>query len=230
MCAYGGAAQTSGFGLRTGPGFGSSAALLFPVGSADSRSRSPAKGRHHGFPPPPSFLPPLRSGDGGSGISHSPLGALSAAQKSSWGKIFPFAEMPLLAARARRTARISFLDTLSLFKDSQCAKKRRLVLNIKLTEFAFLFIPPRNWSAVTRRFWLIRSLRAGSQSATTNTSARSGSESDAEPTRLPVRLFHARFQLRLSINKARDNPSSFVISMRPTKIRVLVARLSMQDS
>ena len=60
-----------------------------------------------------------------------------------------------------------FLDTLSLFKDSQCAKKRRLVLNIKLTEFAFLLIRPRNWSAVTRRFWLIRSLRAGSQSATT---------------------------------------------------------------
>ena len=51
-----------------------------------------------------------------------------------------------------------------------------------------------------------------------------------KPTRLPVRLFHARSQLRLSINKARDNPSSFVISMRPTKIRVLVARLSMQDS
>ena len=122
--------------------------------------------------------------------------------------------MRVLTARAHQTARISFLDTLSLFKDSQCAKKRRLVLNIKLTEFAFLFIPPRNWSAVTRRFWLIRSLRAGSQSATTNTSARSGSESDAEPTRLPVRLFHARFQLRLSINKARDNPSSFVISMR----------------
>jgi hypothetical protein len=36
----------------------------------------------------------------------------------------------------------------------------------KLTEFAFLFILPQDWSAVTRRFWLIRSLRAGSQSAT----------------------------------------------------------------
>jgi len=44
LWAYGAAAQTTGFGFRTAPGFGSSAARLFLVGSADWRSRSPAKG------------------------------------------------------------------------------------------------------------------------------------------------------------------------------------------
>ena len=61
--------------------FGSSAARLFPVGSADWRSLCPAKGDDHGCPNPPGFLPPCDQVNGGSGISHSPLGALSAGRK-----------------------------------------------------------------------------------------------------------------------------------------------------
>ena len=58
LWAYGAAAQTTGFGFRTAPGFGSSAARLFPVGSADWRSRSSAKGDDHGCPNPPGFFLP----------------------------------------------------------------------------------------------------------------------------------------------------------------------------
>lgn len=58
LCAYGAAAQTTGFGFRTAPGFGSSAARLFPVGSADWRSRSPAKGGRSWLSNPSGFLPP----------------------------------------------------------------------------------------------------------------------------------------------------------------------------
>ena len=55
------------------PGFGSSAARLFPFGSADSRSCSPVKGESWLSTQPGLF--PSRSGNGGSGISHSPVGS-----------------------------------------------------------------------------------------------------------------------------------------------------------
>jgi len=53
------------------PGFSSSAARLFPVGSAYWRSRSRAKGDNHGCPHPTRFLAPSRSGDGGAGTRAS---------------------------------------------------------------------------------------------------------------------------------------------------------------
>src|ERR1035437_855203 len=58
LCAYGAAAQTTSFGFRTAR-FSSSAARLFPVGSADWRSRSRAKGGQSWLSTPARFLAPL---------------------------------------------------------------------------------------------------------------------------------------------------------------------------
>ena len=84
LWAYGAAAQTTGFGFRTAPGFGSSAARLFLVGSADWRSRSPAKGDDHGCPNPSGFLPPSDQVTAARALATPRLGALSAGRKSSW--------------------------------------------------------------------------------------------------------------------------------------------------
>ena len=54
----------------------------------------------------------------------TPRGELFPLAENEVGKNeIHFAEMRVLTAHARQTARISFLDTLSLFKDSQCARK-----------------------------------------------------------------------------------------------------------
>jgi hypothetical protein len=89
---------------------------------------------------PARFLAPSRSGDGGSGISHSSLWP-----KIKLGGKFRFARV-CIKAHARQTARISFfLDPLSLFKKNDPLQGKGLGASILL----------------------IRSLRPGSQSATT---------------------------------------------------------------
>jgi hypothetical protein len=78
-----------------------------------------------------------------------------------------FGEMPLGTRPLSKPLEFHFWIPYPSLRTVNALENWRLVLNIKLTEFAFLFILPRNWSAGTRRFWLIRSLRAGSRSATT---------------------------------------------------------------
>ena len=82
----GAAAQTTGFGFRTArfPLFGSSDISIWQRGFEIPVARLRGD---HGCPHPPSLFP-SRSGNGGSGVSHSPLGALSGAEKSSGNKIF----------------------------------------------------------------------------------------------------------------------------------------------
>src|SRR5271157_5377669 len=77
----GAAAQTTSFGFRT-----ARFSVLGQIGYSQlaariRRSRIPANGGHWGCPHPPGFQSPWRSDNGGSGMIHSPLGALSAGRK-----------------------------------------------------------------------------------------------------------------------------------------------------
>jgi len=85
---------------------------------------------------------------------------------------------------------------------------------------------PLQGKGLGRRFLLIRSLRAGSQWATTKWVCAIEFRIRCKTNTLPARLFHARFQLRLSIIKS-TRQSFFVSSgCGPTKIGGLVARVS----
>jgi len=116
--------------------------------------------------------------------------------------------MRLLAAHAHQTARISFLDTLSLFKDSQCARKLETRTQYKADGVCFPVHPAAGLvgrhSSILADPFIARGLAICYEEITL---PDQGSESDAKPAPLPVhrwpmsgelRWFARRFSLRFS--------------------------------
>jgi hypothetical protein len=94
------------------PGFGSSAARLFPVDSADWRSRSRAKGGHRGCPHPPGILPP-RDQVTAARVLATPRWELFPLAENEVEEKYFHSRVCVFRRRAHQTARISFLDPLS---------------------------------------------------------------------------------------------------------------------
>ena len=151
LCTYGASCPDNRFWLPNSP---VSALRQLGYSQLAARIGDPAAGLrgHHGCPHPPGFLLPR----------DQVTAARVLATPRCW-QLFPLAENEVGK---------------KYFHLRKCCFARRTL--IKPLEFHFGHpIPlslrtinapknvPRDWSAVTRRFWLIRFLRAGSQSAAT---------------------------------------------------------------